>query len=155
MFSIAMVATWSLPVPQPPASQACWMLPLPSSLWVALMRISHPSFHALIIKKRCQTTFTACNTPRRMHLMQWISRRPPQRLQRTDGGSQNVWLLWLVPSHPWGGVICTPPIWLSVSQSWRLVSVWWYVIPRYLFLWCLQFAHYQEYACRKGPWYWL
>ena len=54
-----------------------------------------------------------------------------------------------------GGVIFTLPRWPSVSQRWWLVSVWWEVLPRYWFMWCFHFSHYQGYACRQGPWYWL
>ena len=151
MFSLAVVATWSLPVPQPPVYQACWMLPLPSSLRVALMRRPHPSLYDLRFKNRCQTAFTAWNTPQRMHLMQWISRRLTQRHQRTGGGAPNVCLLWLVPSYLWGDVICIPPRWPSLSKAWWLIYVWWEVLTRYWFLWCFHFVHYQRYACRQGP----
>ena len=109
MFISAVLETWSLPVPQPPASQSCWMLPFPSSLRATLMRRTHPSFYYLIFKKGCWTTFTACTTPRRMHLMRWISRRLTKRLQRMYDGAQNACLLWMVPSHLCGGVICIPP----------------------------------------------
>ena len=119
------------------------------------MRIPHPNFHALRFKKGCRTTFTSCTTLRRMHMMWWISRHITQRLQRMYGGAQTLCLLWMVPSHPWGGVICIPPSWPSVSQSRRLISVWWDVLPNYGFLWCFHFSHYQVYACRQGPWYWL
>ena len=131
------------------------MLPFPSSLQATLMRRPHPSFHALRFKNGCQKIFTVCTTPRRMNLMQWILRLLTQRPQRTDGDTQISYLLWLVPIHPWGEVICIPPSWPSVGQIWRLVSVWWYVLPRYRFLWCFHFSHYQEYACRQGTWYWM
>ena len=41
--------------------------------------------------------------------MWWISRRLTKRLQRMYGGAQNACLLWMVPRHPCGGVICIPP----------------------------------------------